>query len=449
MIVLRALRVLSVGLLVSFSASAEEADQFENGRDPASYRPQAPKSLEIESNTAPSPGEVEPGLSGDWGGARKNLSNRGVDLAVIYKCDYITNTHGGVERRSAFFGNLDLRSNFDGEKLFNAKGLTFFVYGLANHGADKDGPASNFVGDRQTTSNIETGTDSFRLYEAYAQQTWLDGNVSLLAGLHDLNSEFYVTSSSSLFLNASLGVGRDLSQTGFNGPSIFPVTAPSLRLKVQPAKTFYFQAAVFNGLSGSLNDQHGTTFSMNAHDGQLIIMEAAVLKGDADQKDYGKFALGTWTYTKTFNHLTSTVTAADGSTVAEQVPNHGTYFLAESFMTKNTALFFRYGIANGDANTFAANVSAGVNIQGLLPPRPNDRFGFAWTRVNTSAAYQSAQERAGTPAKSFEETFELAYRLSLGRGVFLQPDFQFVHYPGADPEIPDAHVVIGRIEINF
>lgn len=85
---------------------------------------------------------------------------------------------------------------------------------------------SDRVGDIQTVSNIEA-IGATRLFEAWVEQavgTPGHGG-SIRAGLIDLNSEFDAIDPSSVFLNASHGIGPDLSASGRNGPSNYPVTS--------------------------------------------------------------------------------------------------------------------------------------------------------------------------------------------------------------------------------
>ena len=52
---------------------------------------------------------------------------------------------------------------------------------------------------------------------------------SIKFGLYDLNSEFDAIEAAALFINPSHGIGPDFSQSGRNGPSIFPLTSLALR----------------------------------------------------------------------------------------------------------------------------------------------------------------------------------------------------------------------------
>jgi carbohydrate-selective porin OprB len=91
------------------------------------------------------------------------------------------------------------------------------------------GVSEDLVGDLLTVSNIdaEPGT---RVLEA-----WVDVPVaarwSLRLGKYDLNTEFDAIAAARLFLSSSQGVGPELSQSGAEGPSIYPRTAFGLRVE--------------------------------------------------------------------------------------------------------------------------------------------------------------------------------------------------------------------------
>ena len=67
------------------------------------------------------------------------------------------------------------------------------------------------------------------MFEAHYEHRFLDDRLGVLVGLHDLNADFYVTEYSGLFLNKSFTIGPELTQIG---PSVFPTTAPGIRLRL-------------------------------------------------------------------------------------------------------------------------------------------------------------------------------------------------------------------------
>lgn len=362
-------------------------------------------------------------LTGDWGGDRSKLTENGVDIALTYKGEVGKALKRGVnEKKTSYIENLDLKITLDAEKLLSLKDTTFFIYGLGSRGSENGNSPSVNVGDHQGTSNIEAPVDDFKLYEAWVQKEFFDKKLSVLFGLHDLNSEFYVTESSGLFLNASFGIGKDLSQTGVNGPSIFPFTAPSLRIKTQQEE-YYLQAALFNAQAGDPDNLKGTHVRMGGSDGTLAIAELGMTVS-------GKFAVGAWSYNRTFQHLNEPT----------EVGNSGYYLLADHNVTENTSAFLRYGVASNGPNEVGTCVTGGLVFDKAL--------GFGVTSATPSEANKTTSELAGTPLTT-ETTFELTYRFEVYPGFSLQPDYQYITHPAMEESARGVHVGSFRFELNF
>lgn len=399
------------------------------------------KKLPIPSSPEP----VETRLTKNWGGDRSFLSNQGVDLAVIYKFEVNSTLSGGTQQGTVTLGNLDLRLGFDFEKMGFGKGTSAFFYVLGNHG----GNPTDFAGDSQGSSNIQTPISTTKIYEGWIQQLLFDGKLSILAGLHDLNSEFYVTEASTLYLNSSLGIGTELAQTGAHGPSIFPSAAPAIRVRTEPSANFYLQAAAF-GAVASDPEQPGTHVSLRAVDGLLLISELAWLRGAEENSKLlpGKYAVGYWNYSKPVDHLTAQ-TGVDGAgdPIMEKAVNGGIYLLAEQSLSESITLFGRYGFANPEVNEFSSALGAGVTFTGLLPSRDQDRFGFAIAKAWYGKEFKQTADGAGK--LSAETSIEVTYHAELIRGISLQPDFQYIMHPSGDPALKNASVGSVRVEVSF
>ncbi|MFL5812230.1 MAG: carbohydrate porin [Bdellovibrionia bacterium] len=429
----------------------KEAESLEKlaGETPLPQRSATRETQEVPP-VAESPMEEESRLTKNWGGARKKISDLGIDLALIYRGEWNRNFSGGIRQASTYLSNIDLRVSVDGEKLVGWKGGSFFFYGLGDLGGD---PSKN-VGDAQISSNIETPVNTAKVYELWAQQILFEDKVSVLVGMHDLNSEFYVTDSSGLFFNSTFGVGKDLSQTGVNGPSIFPTTAPAIRFRVEPTKEFYFQFGVWNAQSGDPGNPYGTKFRLNAKDGLLLISEMAYLRGKIDQtKNPGKYGIGYWTYTRTFDSLHNSITDSSGNTIPTQASSHGIYFLAEQSIFGNVTLFCRYGIASTEVNRFGTSLGTGVVFTGLVPHRPKDRFGVALARVTNGGEYEASLQDQGVVVPGAESAIEANYRIELLPGIAVQPDYQYIIHPQGDPVanpgLANASVGSIRFELSF
>lgn len=349
------------------SASAED-DLVDQKRKPASTTLARPTTLSAPALEAP---DEEPEYSdlllGDWNGARKNLQEKGIDFKIRYKGDVARNFAGGLKPATVYLGNLDLNGEFDFEKLAGLKGTTLVLYGLANHG----NAISKVVGDSFVTDNIEAPS-TFKLYEAYIQQA-LDDRLAILLGLRDLNADFDATPTATLFLNGAFGTEPTLSQTGLNGPSIFPVTALAGTLHYQSPEHIFFNAGIFNARAGDHDQPYGTHISSSPSDGYLLISELGATNANPEAnanvkaKRAFKYSAGGWTYTKPVDTLDSD---------KDQGQNWGLYAMADQKLTDTTAVFLRYGMAAPAVNKLSANLETGLVFEGLIPGREKDRFGL-------------------------------------------------------------------------
>ena len=278
------------------------------------------------------------------------------DFNFVYTADLVS-TSGGLVNGKAYLDNFDFTLETDLESLFGWNDSTLMVYVIGNQGSSP----SALIGDTQGVSNIDA-PDTWKLYELWYQRNWKDDRFSLRAGLYDYNSEFDVIETAGLFINSSFGIGPESSQSGENGPSIFPTTAVALRGLFTAENGYYIQAVILDGVAGDPNQSHGTRIKLDSDEGLMLGLEAG------RYSDHGKIALGAWRYTKKVNQ------SANGLDITPQ-HNQGIYALGETQLyaeddgSQGLSGFLRFGIADSDINQLDRFWGAGIVYTGLLPRR--------------------------------------------------------------------------------
>lgn len=386
-------------------------------------------------------------LTGNWGGARTALADRGVNIEAIYKFDVMANIDGGINDGARGLDNLDVMFSFDGAKLFGGKGTSALIYLLNNNGGKPD---AALVGSAQGIDNIETPKATSKLYMAWLQQNFLDDRLSFLGGLYDVNSEFYVTDSSGLFIHSTYGIGTDAAQSGLNGPSIFPFTAVAARVKIQPTPNVYLMAAVADGAPGSPDDLEGTQIEFKSGDGALFFTEAGFIPGGSAPN--GKLALGAWAYSDKFPDQIDV--DVNGNPLKER--SQGVYMIGERKIftpaggeDKGLTIFGRFGVADDQVNQFDYAWSTGLVYTGLIPGRDAGQFGIAVSGAHNSDKFKAASAAAATPVNDAETAYELTYSDYVTPWLSLQPDVQYIVNPGTDPTLDNALVVGARAVVTF
>jgi len=348
-------------------------------------------------------------LTGSWGGMRDSLADQGLTAELGYTGEEVHNFSGGAFNRSGslYHDNLDLTLTLDTEKAGLWSGGTLFVYGLRNHGGD---PSATLIGDLQTASNIEA-PDQFILHQVWYEQQLMDGKLSLLAGLHDLNSEFYVTEYGSLFLNSSFGIGPDMSA---NVPvSLFPKAGLGFRLRVKPTESSYLQAAVYDG--------DPSTRTLSSTEGHLVIGEAGMMA------NHGSYKLGVWQHSANITYAGRPY----GS-------DYGAYAVVDQQLIEleggaSIGLFGQYGWAPANRNDVTRYIGAGLHVAGLIPGRSDDELGLAVARSDTHLDAETA--------------VELTYLLTLTPWLSVQPSLQWIDNPGGDATVSTATVGLLRFSV--
>jgi len=355
-----------------------------------------------------------------------------------YTGDLIRNLDGGVKTGGTYLDNLDLQINAERGSIFGIPGLSGLLYGLYNNANEFSG---EYVGDAHVVSNIDAG-QAWRIFEA-----WLDwaprdeADFSIRAGLYDLNSEFDSHETGGLFINSAHGIGTDFSQSGLNGPSIFPVTSLALRVRTGWGDGGYGQFAVLDGVPGDPDDSKSNRIDLSGDDGALIVAEVGWAGGD-----WRKLALGAWVYTADFERLTDPGGAEDDG-------NEGWYAIADRTVWRGdaatVAAFLRIGQAEEKYNPYDGYVGFGTTVAGFLASRPEDELGLAVAIGLAGDEFEASRALDGLGTDSHETTLELTWRAPVTDWLVLQPDVQYIVNPGNDPELDNALVVALRFELSY
>jgi porin len=362
-----------------------------------------------------------------------------VDLSILYTFDIWRNARGGLRRGWRYLDNLDVTLTIDTERAIGWPDATLFVYGLYNNGRSF---SEELAGDVQGVANIETGVRALRLYEAWVEQRF--GRASIKLGLYDLNSEFDEHRAGSLFLNSTHGLGPDFSQSGLNGPSVFPVTSLALRVDYQIDERWRVRAAILDAVPGDPARPRRTAIRLRDAEGALLIGE-----GQYEARNT-RAILGYWRYTAGFASLDPTAPPS------AQRGNDGLYMMVEQRLSRigadgarGLAGWLRLGLASDRFNPIDQNLSGGLVYMGPIAARPADQVGIAFSRARFGAPHRAAMALAATPVTRSEISIEASYFATLTPWLSIRPDVQYVINPGGNPNLRDALILGLRTQIGF
>jgi len=420
-------------------------------------------------------------LTGDWGGARTSLHDKGIDITLIYINEILAVASGGLHRRASYEGRFEFSVDTDLEKLIGWKGGSthFTIFQIHNGGYN----AADNVGSIADPSNIDALATT-RLFTAWFQQTAFDDKVSLRIGQLAADDEFITSPTAGGLINGTFGWAGLLAANMISGGPAYPLATPGVRLAVKPTEQLTFQTALFSGdpAGRDCNDlpqvcnRHGTTFSFS---GGALWMGEVQYAINQDKKAIGMpgvYKLGVWYETANFadQHLGldgfgNVVSLADPA-VADPLNhrgNWGVYAVADQMVwradKRSMNLFVRGGFSPSDRNPISFYVDGGAGFKGLVPGRDDDvlTFGVAYARISRDAVALDQDTLAINgppyPIRNEEVVFELSYQAQIAPWWIVQPDLQYIVHPGGnvpDPDNPtltvrNAFVVGLRSAIKF
>jgi porin len=345
-----------------------------------------------------------------------------LSLSARDTIDLWDNTTGGRERGAVVLNKLQVSGTVQGD-VVGLEGFSVHAQVFRSDGSS----LSRRVGDIQTVDSIDAVLVT-RLFEAWVEKKIGndDRSAALRVGLMDLNADFDSTQTGALFVNSSHGIGADLSRSGVDGPSIYPVSALAARLSFLLTNKWTLRIAGFNGVAGDPDRPEAFVAErLAAPDGALLIGQV-----DYHLTDSARIEAGLWHYTSR--------SSAIGVLVPRGSHDQGGYASIEGPIpgAKNWAAWARLGFASPDAQIIDRYVGFGVVRTGLFKGRKDDRIGLA-----VADAHIGAPARISLALPRAETSIETSYQLKIGTSFAAQPDVQYVIHPAAESSVRSALVV--------
>ena len=439
--------------------------------------------------------------TGDLGGLRTSLSDRGVVFNFTYAADAFGVVSGGIQRGVLYNGLLDLGTDVDLETLVGWTGAHFHLNALYPHG---ENGSANYVGDIGTFSNLEA-YDTYRLYELWVEQDLFDDRVSLRAGQITFDSEFAVLDSyGGLFVHSGLGPPTALA-ANLSLPA-YPNATPGIRVKIEPGPGFYIQAALFDGnvapgltpdpssdaADSTEFNRHGTHWALRREEGALWAGEvgyqinqpaedgeASPTRTTTDSPIHatstvaerrglaGSYKVGFVYHTDDFAGTYDTALTDIGSSLApsesrNRGANYAIYANLEQEIwqepgseTDGLGIFGHAVWMPRDRNFIDFSFEGGLHYQGPIPGRGEDAIGLGIAFLHISDEVRNAVQKSnradGTALRrpDFEATLELTYRYQASPWLSIQPHAQYVIQPGGTGDLDNALILGIRTNIAF
>ncbi len=413
-----------------------------------------------------SPPETQCGyMTGNWGGWRDRLADEGVTFSSSYVMDVLADPVGGRKTGQTVYNHSwGMDMNVDLEKAAEIKGLQFHISALWRAGANI---SHKYIGNTFTASSIY-GSQEFKLYSLYLQETLFDGNFDIKIGRTSAGDDFASSPIYWLYINNAID-GNPISLP-INLPfSTYPNATWGGRALLRFPHDLYTMVGIYDGDPRVGRDEaHGCDFSLRLKRGVFLVQEVGYKPNQAQGSTGlpGNYKLGGFYDTGTFRDLYRDSyggsSVVSGRPLAKHIGNYGFYAHADQMIYREKegsdqglTPWAAITWAPGNLNQFPLFIDGGVFYKGLIPTRDQDILAIGtaygmWSNDLARLTQDNITYNGSTDHKKvYEMMFDFTYKVQINPWLYIQPDMQYILHPGGTGYIRDAFVIGTRVGITF
>jgi len=402
--------------------------------------------------------DFQPGLTGDWNGARTDLKNEGWQFQVKGTFEGAWNPSGGDHQSATGANELDFEALADLGKLIGDDGGSIEANITKRFGANLVNTAD--LNTLMQPQEIWGRGNLWRLSQLSFEQKMFDKKISIEFGRMNPDSDFDVIPCN--FQNLTFCGSTPGNVDGdywFN----HPVSQWGARLKGNISDTVDLAVGIYQ--INPKNLAHGFNFDFSGGNGELIPFELEWKPSLAGLP--GDYQIGGWHSSSeapdVFYDVNRDPAAVTGLPSLMDHGRDGFFLDARQQITgeappkdapagsygKGLTLFLKYLQSDRRTSLLDKQFAVGATYKGALASRPDDEIALAFgtTHVNGRVADgEEAYNAAGLLPPQFvqhtEYTTELDYRAIVAKGAELSPNVQYIVDPGGVSARKDI-VVLG------
>lgn len=402
-------------------------------------------------------------MTGDWGGLRTELYNKGFDFSFEYVGEAATNAHGGYDhdKTARYADQFALGMQMDLEKVFGLKDAQFKVAITERSGRNisNDRISDPRAGTFSSSQEVYGRGQTYRLTQLWVKQTYLDNKLDVKVGQFGEGEDF--NSFPCDFQNLAFcgsQVGNYVGQW-YN----WPISQWALRIKYNLTPEFYAQVGAYDQNPSMLENHNGFKLSGSGTKGMIIPVE--VVWSPKINSLPGEYRLGYYYSTAKANDVYEDVNGqpqgVTGGDFKSHGSKHGWWVVAQQQVTSVNGDASR-GLsvfANATVHDKATNVvdnyqQVGLVYKGALDSRPKDDIGFGVARIHVNDDVRARERMFNDannlndydnpnflPVQGTEYDAELHYGVHATDWLTIRPNLQYVMHPGGVDKVDNAFVV--------
>jgi porin len=411
----------------------------------------------------PLPTHPEPWLTGDWGGFRTRLFEKGLDLQIVYVSELAYNAGGGTRQLVDYADQVAVGATLDLERMFGLHDALIQITYTERAGRNlvEDADLQTF----QLVQEVYGRGQTVRLTQMWFEQKYYNQIVSWKVGRMSVGGDFDVFPCD--FQNLTFCGSQPGNIAGgyiFN----WPISQWATRFKVRLADFGYYQVGLYDQNEQYLGyDNKLWPVWYAGSTGVLVPVEIGWLPTFQGGWLAGNYKVGAWYSSSAANDAVLDVNGQPvvltGLPPMQHQGRYGAYLSFQQQLIRTSAenlnrglrVFLNAAFADTATSTTDRQIALGAWYTGPFDFRPNDVIAFAAgtthgnNRITDINTVQNALGLGPVPVKDSEYVFELDYTFVPTAGFLIRPNVQYIYSPGGSSATKDVWVLGLKTIISF
>lgn len=382
-------------------------------------------------------------LTGNWGGQRDRLYDKGIDLYTLQIVDAYVQPTGGQSQSSAVNSLTLVGTDLHTDRLgWWPNGQIHVTAALI----ETESLARDSIGALNSTYFNDAPTNGARLFEVWYGQKFNNNRGEVRVGTLYPFVRIASNQPSSMFTNTAFDYPHFLGTTPDLGMSLPYAAAPfGVQFSYNISPEIFFIGQLSDGFqdpSGGIENYRNISIGLNAEEGMEGILELSY-KPNQRTGLAGNYKAGVQFHTGRFN-INNTLnpdTTQWGNGAIYAMADQRLYAESDSRTQGLTGFLKTVYTPYEDINTVDFHAAGGLSYEGLIPQRDRDVLGFAIAYNQISGGLRDADRAAGTSVRRAETVAEMIYSADLAPWWTLIGSVQYIIDPGGYSDREDALVL--------
>lgn len=411
-------------------------------------------------------------LTGDWGGLRTELLDKGYDFQLEHGGELATNIKGGYDEdhTARWTEQFVLGLKVDLQKTLGLENALFKVAITERDGRSltNDRIADPRVGGYNSSQEVYGRGQTWRLTQLWFSKGFLDNKLDVKLGRLGLGEDFnsFPCDFQSLTFCGSQ-VGNWAGSIWYN----WPVSQWGGRVKYNLDPELFVQVGAYE--QNPTNLETGNGFKLNGSGSKGTVVPVELVWSPKVQGLPGEYRVGYYYSSANANDVLEGVNGQPQPLVGGDFRSHssksGYWLVAQQQITsrdgdasRGLSLFANLTLHDKDTNQVDNFIQAGMVYTGPFDARPKDAIGFGVARVHTNKDYLERAELQNQisghtdyndpnsiPLQHSEYSSEVYYGVHVTNWLTVRPNLQYVLYPGGVREVAAAWIGGVKVETVF